>query len=207
MTAPSAPIATPTRRSSWRWPTSPGTARTSSTPTRAWIAWSWITAPADHRAGRSGDRPALPRRRQAGRLERRRHPRPDRRQQRSNNVLVYPGLGNGQFGPAVNGGHGFFTGTDPIGIAVADLNAAARPGRGQRGSNDVSVLLGQGTGSSWTMVPARGSRPTPGRWPWRWGTCSATASSTSPWPTSRPTTSRSSPVSAAGSSSECRNVR
>ena len=28
----------------------------------------------------------------------------------SNNVLVYPGLGNGQFGPAINGGHGFFTG-------------------------------------------------------------------------------------------------
>ena len=40
----------------------------------------------------------------------------------SNNVLVYPGLGNGQFGPAVNGGHGFFTGTNPVGITVADFN-------------------------------------------------------------------------------------
>ena len=29
----------------------------------------------------------------------------------SNDVLVYPGLGDGQFGPALNGGQGFFTGT------------------------------------------------------------------------------------------------
>ena len=35
-----------------------------------------------HRARRSGHRPALARRRHAGRPERRRHPRPDRRQQR-----------------------------------------------------------------------------------------------------------------------------
>ena len=40
----------------------------------------------------------------------------------SNNVLVYPGLGDGQFGPALNGGHGFFAGTNPTGIAVANLN-------------------------------------------------------------------------------------
>ena len=32
----------------------------------------------------------------------------------SNNILVYPGLGNGQFGPAMNDGHGFFTGTNPV---------------------------------------------------------------------------------------------
>ena len=31
----------------------------------------------------------------------------------SNNVLIYPGLGNGQFGPAVNGGNGYFVGTTP----------------------------------------------------------------------------------------------
>ena len=37
----------------------------------------------------------------------------------SNNVLIYPGLGNGQFGPAVNGGHGYFVGTNPVGITVA----------------------------------------------------------------------------------------
>ena len=45
----------------------------------------------------------------------------------SNNVLIYPGLGNGQFGPAVNGGHGYFVGTNPVGITVANLTGR-RPG-------------------------------------------------------------------------------
>ncbi|MBV8608925.1 MAG: VCBS repeat-containing protein, partial [Singulisphaera sp.] len=35
-----------------------------------------------------------------------------------NDVLIYPGLGNGQFGPA----QAFAVGTDPVGITVADLN-------------------------------------------------------------------------------------
>src|SRR5262249_51184025 len=39
-----------------------------------------------------------------------------------NNVLVYPGLGNGQFGPPVHGTAGFPVGTNPTGLAVADLN-------------------------------------------------------------------------------------
>ena len=39
----------------------------------------------------------------------------------SNNVLIYPGLGDGQFGPGINGGNGYFVGTDPVGITVADL--------------------------------------------------------------------------------------
>ena len=61
----------------------------------------------------------------------------------SNNVLVYPGLGNGTFGPALNGGHGFFTGTDPVGITVADLNGDGRPDLiiANKGSNDVSILI------------------------------------------------------------------
>ena len=59
-------------------------------------------------------------------------------------MLVYPGLGNGQFGPAVNGGHGFFVGTNPVGITVADLNGD-RPDLvvADKGSNDVSILLNQ----------------------------------------------------------------
>ena len=71
----------------------------------------------------------------------------------SNNVLVYPGLGNGQFGPALNGGHGFFVGTNPTAITVANLNGQPDLIVANSGSNDVSILLGQGSGSNWTLVP------------------------------------------------------
>jgi hypothetical protein len=78
-----------------------------------------------------------------------------------NNVLVYPGLGNGQFGPPVGGTAGFPVGTDPTGLAVADLPDPSSPDHkpvrallvADTGSNDVSVLLSQGSGSSWTMIP------------------------------------------------------
>ncbi|MFO0950111.1 MAG: FG-GAP-like repeat-containing protein [Isosphaeraceae bacterium] len=75
----------------------------------------------------------------------------------SNNVLVYPGLGGGRFGPAANG-NGFFVGTNPTGLDVKDLNGDGRPDMvvANTGSNDVSILLGQGAGDSWTM--ARGPR-------------------------------------------------
>ena len=68
-------------------------------------------------------------------------------------MLVYPGLGNGQFGPAINGGHGFFVGTNPTGITVANLNGQPDLIVANCGSNDVSILLGQGSGASWTLVP------------------------------------------------------
>ena len=71
----------------------------------------------------------------------------------SNNVLVYAGLGKGQFGPALNGGHGYFVGTNPVAIAVADLNGQPDVLVANAGSNDVSVLLGQGRGASWTLIP------------------------------------------------------
>ena len=61
----------------------------------------------------------------------------------SNNVLVFPGLGNGQFGPALNGGHGFYTGTNPVGITVADLTGNGRLDLiiANQGSNNVSILF------------------------------------------------------------------
>ena len=70
----------------------------------------------------------------------------------SNNILIYPGLGNGQFGPAVNDGHGYFVGTNPVGITVYDLTGEKFPNGNARldivvanqGSNDVSILLNQG---------------------------------------------------------------
>ncbi len=86
----------------------------------------------------------------------------------SNNVLVYLGLGNGQFGSAQS----FFTGTNPVAVTVAFLNDQLAPvplvGAGPRqlpadpnldlvvanaGSNDATVLLGQGQGDSWTLAP------------------------------------------------------
>jgi hypothetical protein len=73
----------------------------------------------------------------------------------SNNVLVYPGLGNGQFGPEVNGGKGFAVGTNPVGVTVADVNGDGIPDLvvANEGSNDVSILLGQGRGAGWTLTP------------------------------------------------------
>jgi hypothetical protein len=62
----------------------------------------------------------------------------------SNNVLIYPGLGNGQFGPAINDGNGYFVGTNPVGITVANLTGAL-PDLvvADAGSNQVSILLNQ----------------------------------------------------------------
>ena len=72
-----------------------------------------------------------------------------------NNVLVYPGQGNGQFGSALNGGKGFFTGTDPVGVTVADLgNGRLDLVVADRGSNDVTILLNQATADGgFTFVP------------------------------------------------------
>ena len=72
-----------------------------------------------------------------------------------NSVLVYLGIGNGQFGAPVGGTQGFTVGTNPTGISVADLNGDGKPDLlvANTGSNDVSVLLGSGAGSDWTMTP------------------------------------------------------
>ena len=73
----------------------------------------------------------------------------------SNNVLVYLGQRDGQFGQALNGGHGFFAGTNPVGITVADVNGDGQPDLvvANKGSNDVSILLNQPQGNSITFTP------------------------------------------------------
>jgi hypothetical protein len=72
----------------------------------------------------------------------------------SNNVLVYPGLANGQFGPELNGGTGFFTGTTPVGITVANLNGRPDLVIANEGSNDVSILFNVPTpAGGFTFVP------------------------------------------------------
>jgi FG-GAP-like repeat len=65
----------------------------------------------------------------------------------SNNVLIYPGLSGkllGQFGPAINDGNGYFVGTNPVGITVANLTGAL-PDLvvADKGSDQVSILLNQ----------------------------------------------------------------
>ncbi len=78
----------------------------------------------------------------------------------SNNVLIYPGLGNGQFGPGINGGNGYFVGTDPVGITVADLtnhkDGVVVPDLviADRGSNDVAVLDNKSEGGEILFAPA-----------------------------------------------------
>jgi hypothetical protein len=94
-----------------------------------------------------------------------------------NDVLVYLGLGNGQFGPAQM----FPTGTNPASVTVTYLNDDLIPDPSDpthqhlidptpdlvvanEGSNDVTILFGQGQGNNWTLEPgprldARGSGP------------------------------------------------
>ena len=61
----------------------------------------------------------------------------------------------GAFGPALNDGHGFFTGTNPVGITVADLTGNGRPDLiiANKGSNDVSILINVKVGNSFTFEP------------------------------------------------------
>ena len=115
----------------------------------------------------------------------------------SNNVLIYPGLGNGQFGPAVNDGNGYFVGTNPVGITVADLT-------GQRGrrlpltwwwptkapTRCRSCSTNRRLAAPSRSRPARGSIPAAwGRCPRSWGTSPAEPSPTSWSPIASPTTS------------------
>jgi hypothetical protein len=71
----------------------------------------------------------------------------------SDTVQVLPGLGDHQFGPALNGGTGFSVGTDPVGVTIADVNTdgVADVVVSNEGSNEVSVLVGQGQGVSYTL--------------------------------------------------------
>jgi hypothetical protein len=78
-----------------------------------------------------------------------------------NDILIYPGLGKGQFGPAQS----FVVGTDPVGITLQDLNGDGLPELivADHGSNDIAILLSSGKGASWTLT--RGPRLKVGQGP------------------------------------------
>src|SRR5439155_8919344 len=80
------------------------------------------------------------------------------------NILVYPGLGNGQFGPEVNGGKGFAAGTDPVDVFVADLDDGGTPYLvvADQATDTVLVLFGRGQGTDWALEPGGAYRSGPG---------------------------------------------
>ncbi len=98
-----------------------------------------------------------------------------------NNVLVYPGLPGGGFGQALNDGNGFFTGTNPVSVVVADVNGDGRPDLivANRGSNDVAILINEPEGTGFTFAPRAGSRPARARLQSCMGISAVTASATS----------------------------
>ena len=55
--------------------------------------------------------------------------------------------------PALNDGNGFPTGTNPVAVIVADLNGRPDLIVADEGSNDVSILLNEPQGNSFTFVP------------------------------------------------------
>jgi hypothetical protein len=72
-----------------------------------------------------------------------------------NNVLIFPGLGNGQFGPEEFGGAGLTVGSDPIGVTVNYVDGD--PSKAQlivanAESNSVSIIDGQAFGGIWSAT-------------------------------------------------------
>jgi large repetitive protein len=66
-------------------------------------------------------------------------------------VRVYLRLGDGLFQAPVD----FAVGTDPVGVTVAYLDGNQAPPDlivANEGSNDISILIGKGTGAAWTLI-------------------------------------------------------
>jgi hypothetical protein len=72
-----------------------------------------------------------------------------------NNVLVFPGLPDGGVGPELNGGSGFAVGQQPTGITVGDVrnDGSCEVIVANWGSDNVTVLDGQGSDSNFSLVP------------------------------------------------------
>ena len=65
-----------------------------------------------------------------------------------NDILVYLGLGGNRFEAPLH-----FTGTDPVGLTVADLTGTGVPDLivANAGSNDLSIFIGVGQGANWDL--------------------------------------------------------
>jgi FG-GAP-like repeat len=72
-----------------------------------------------------------------------------------NNVLVFPGLGNGLFGPELNGGQGFAVGDDPVDVTVNYVGGDHDKAQlivANAESNSVTILNGQTTAGTWSVT-------------------------------------------------------
>ena len=122
-----------------------------------------------------------------------------------NNVLVYPGLGNGQFGPPINGTAGLPRRHRPD---RTDGRQPQRPARPAGRRHRLQRRLGPaGPGQRVELDDDPGAADQDRRRTGRDGRgqpAGRHARPTWPWPTAGPITSRSSPASAAGSSTTSR---
>lgn len=71
----------------------------------------------------------------------------------ADDVLVFPGLADGQFAAEINGGKGIAVGVAPVSLSVDYV--AGDPDRAQlivanKGSDDISVIDGQASGGTWS---------------------------------------------------------
>ena len=68
------------------------------------------------------------------------------------NILIFPGLPGGQFGPEVNGGKGFTVGQDPVSVTIGDVNSDGTSDLvvANKGSDSVTILQGESSAAGWT---------------------------------------------------------
>ncbi len=69
-------------------------------------------------------------------------------------VFIFLGLGEGLFGPELNGGTGLPTGVSPDAVTVTPPENGTGPELvvADKGSNDVAIFQGQDTASGWNLV-------------------------------------------------------
>ena len=79
----------------------------------------------------------------------------------ADSVLVFLGQANGVFGTGAGEFRSFAVGVDPAGITIGNVSTDSGLYSGpsdlivaDKGSDDVTILLGEGRGSAWTMTPS-----------------------------------------------------